>query len=289
MKINLKPARIGRDLLGAQLLPSGVFGWLEILAGQFDSDGELFALAGSLGAMAALLGDAFRASGSRVRDLTWALHRLVNRPGEMGDPIAGLENFEPWLRTFLLSPADSGPTRRQAIFQWIEVANERLTMKSYSRSDHRARHARILIAVPLALVVENSVTPSGAIQHLAELLLSFHDHLESAREAELGRNRIEPPKPDGLGGFYGMAEAASSPDEATIKESLERLSSEYAAFDSEGLSSPLRKVGQAIAREARSAIETRLASGQWPDEFRPAKFKHTRSSFWRNFWRKFGL
>ncbi|MCH8333572.1 hypothetical protein IIC65_06525 [Candidatus Sumerlaeota bacterium] len=91
-----RAARSGRRLLH-RALPAALFPWLESLALESDSPDEVWATAGALGAIGLALEKAYHESGSEVRELIWALHRLLREGDAARGRVKGLEGCEPWL------------------------------------------------------------------------------------------------------------------------------------------------------------------------------------------------
>ena len=219
------------------------------------------------------------------------MHRLLREGDAARGRVKGLESWEPWLLGRLAAgdagrePGEKENPVRSMLFQWVEVANERLTMQRYHRRDHRARHARVLIAAPLE--VAGAIVADKATD-FAELLLRFYDHLDAKCQADLGRNRIEEPTDESLGGLYSMGAGPAPPSEKAIQDSLGQLNDDLGAFRGRDLPTTLQTLAERASKEMRHAIEERLRSGAWPLQYRLATAEQRRAPppWWRRPWFK---
>src|SRR5690606_13704412 len=112
---------------------------------------------------------ACRVSGRAIGDTIFSLHTQLGLSRRAPETphlrLNALDDFAPWLaeRTRPDSPW------RPLLSGWIDVYHERLTMHRYPTAMVRRRHARCLIAAPLALLVaEHGGGPPDAeeVEHL---------------------------------------------------------------------------------------------------------------------------
>lgn len=282
-----RAARAGRRVL-KRTLSAGLFGWIEKLNDEAKMSGELHAMSGLLAQIGVSLETAYQNSGEQVRKLIWSLHRQFNpKTMESETLLMELKEFSPWIQTRLAHGSDGDSIFHKILFQWIEVANERLTMRRYARGERRREHGRALIAAPwMAIVGESEGIDSDKGQSVlvfTEDVLLFWDHLDARRQAELGRNRIAVSPAGDFGGFYSLSEGVQPPTEEEIALSLHNLRDRLGSFDAASLPSPMVEAAPKIIREMRETIEERLDSGDWPDRFQilPPKSQHGRVPWWR--------
>jgi hypothetical protein len=234
-----------------------------------------------------LFAQAFSRSGAEVRDAVWALHAFI-KSEKPTTGAASLTEFEPWLIERLRGDAPETGARRRALVQWIDAANERLTMRRYARRDRRREHAGALIAAPMALwpgAAESSAPPE--LIDLAELALRFWDCLHAESQAALGRNRIARDD-NGIGGFYGMDEIVAPPTAGEIAGAVEALARDLAAYSAESLGPPLTSFARDFIKTLHGAATRRLTRNDWPRRFAPISVRTGAGSLWRRIRERIG-
>lgn len=277
MSSNLSPrarrqtSAFARKLLRKHLSP-GYFGWIEQLASAQAEPERLYPVFGFLASIALSLERTYQNAGGEVRDLIWQLHAGFKGPvAELGMLHPETTLWTEWLQDFLTAPEVEAERRRKMLFQWTEIASERLTMRRYHRPDHLARHAHILFSEPIyiALQLETPARDPGATTDTLEsLMLRFFDLIDVERQAALGRNRISHHENAEFGGFYGIAEDVQPPEAATVESRMKMLVSDLGKIAPDNLSGQhLVPISQSILRDMTSAIHDRLESGAWPKSF----------------------
>lgn len=225
-------------------LPQAAQSWLA--GDDIDHPPDVVISAGFFAEIGLALNEAYSRTGEELRDLIWALHRFL-KDSSAPAPTA-LEPYAAWHRLWI---GVEDQWRRAVIHNWIDAANERLTMQAYHRADQRRRHALALIAGPMAMLGvcprESAADPRGEVACLAELVLRFFDLLDAERQAAIGRNRIAAPRADGFGGFYALAAEARPPSAEDIVAAALALADDIERFD------PAGQVGylQPLAARAR--------------------------------------
>ncbi len=305
-----RAARAGRRAIRRGLAP-GMAGWVDRFASAQDRPDFVWALAGTLAASALALEEAFSHSGVEVQAIVWRLHELLGSgraraaqtwnsgpPGSRGaDPF---EDFAPWIESQVGRPSDaaSDPNAFQALVtRWIDVANERLTLRRYHRPDLRRRHAAVLIAAPIDSILAldestgdareemtqaESNAPREGIVSFAEALLAVWDLTEAERLAPIGVNRLAPAEAAGFGGFYAMAEEMEALDAGEIERRAGEFAASIEAFSASGLPRSLHPHAEAVIADIKSELARRAGEGHWSRAFepRPPEMRHRDPGLW---------
>jgi len=280
-----RAARAGKNILKRNL-PPGLFEASKRIAKNApDADG-FWALAGALAAIALGLERGFLQSGTIVRDFTWTIHSLLNGEELTTLPeFSEFEDFQTWMREWVdqTNADDHGRSKlfRPMLFNWIDVANERLTLRRYARPDHLEHHARILIARPLTFVFgpgdapggreAGSTLPSQVPDEIrpddiafGEFLLRFFDLLDIERQNSMGRNRIRRTSSDNMGGFYGVSEEFISADPGEENEAHEKFLADIDSLNSSDVNTFYRNIIDKMA----VAVRIKMEKGSWPTAYR---------------------
>ena len=193
---------------------------------------DAWAAAGVGLAFAEILEDAAKMGGRSIVDVTFALHARLGLAASASPPeglrLVALDPYAAWLERRTLPDS---PWRRP-FGRWIDLLNERLTLHRYTNPEHRSRHARDLLALPLltlARAIDPAAEPSPALLQFCDRLLALWDLSRSAEHALHGWNRVAPPDPDRIGGFYGLSDEAVPPEPAALRAAAESLMQAFQA------------------------------------------------------------
>lgn len=283
-----RAARRGKKLLKRNL-PPGLYDAVGAIAKTSSDTDTFWALAGTLAAIAVGLERGFLQSGTYVRDFTWQLHGVLN--GEINKQEtreargieSSFEDFRPWLgeRIAAEDTSDTGPTFdvRPTLFNWIDVANQRLTLRRYARPDQIEHHARALIWRPIELTREkvasgtdknkpstegSLASPDGGDIGFAVLVIRFFDLLDVERQSTMGRNRIRAAEADDVAGFYGVSEEVMPPSGEEERHACETFLEDLKAMDAKRI----ERVHMTIIEAMGKAVREKLGGGTWPQSFR---------------------
>lgn len=262
-------------------LPPGVVAWIREGSARLPNPDRALALAGALAATSIALERAWMEAGSRVRDLLFMLHGFVRADEPRGEALrgTGLEDFAEWLAARLREDRRTGDGAwRPALFQWIDVCGERLTMRGYPRADHRARHARVLIEGPIRLALGRSPRDETALAPPADVLLGLHDLLHAPEQSAMGRNRlVSPDAMQGFGGFYGLVDEVTAPGPKEIRDAAARLArgaDEAASRAGSAVPDPLDPFFLRMLREATEVARRIAETGAPSAPFAPPSREH---------------
>lgn len=307
-----RAARRGKKLLKRNL-PPGLYAAAAAIAKDSPDVVRFWALAGSLACIALGLERAFLESGTLVRDLTWELHALLNgEPGKTPGEPYGFDDFTPWIAAQVEKQSgkrnetragssqsgarSSGEQIRRMYFNWIDVANERLTFRRYARPDHIEHHARALLAKPLAFaralpaaapnsvsgaVPDTAAASAGGFAEISEaqdalpsptpediafgvFALRFFDLLDVERQSTMGRNRIRVALASDVAGFYGVSEKVIPPTPGEETAAHETFLDEVDSLDDPDTN----RVYRSILDDMATAVRHKLRTGAWPPAFR---------------------
>ncbi|MEN6626203.1 MAG: hypothetical protein ABFD69_08270 [Candidatus Sumerlaeia bacterium] len=224
---------------------------------------EAWCAAGVGCAVAEAYDEAREIGGRAIVDVTFALHtRLGLSRTAPATPYIQLVSLDPYME-WLTSRMKEGAPWRPVVGRWIEIMNERLTLHRYNDREHRRRHARDLIAAPIAILAETEATPE--LIDLAELALAFGDLAGAEEYAGRGWNRVDQPGADRIGGFYGLADEARPPEPARIAQAAADLAGRLQTAATPALSPELGPWLEKMCSLMRQALTARAAEGQWPD------------------------
>ncbi|MCE5230982.1 hypothetical protein LLG95_15495 [bacterium] len=221
---------------------------------------DAWSAAGVAVAIAEAFDEARAIGGRAITDVTFALHtRLGLSRTAPPTPYIQLVSLDPYMEWLTPRMAEGSPWR-PIVARWIDIINERLTMHRYADRAHRRRHARDLIAAPLAALANTE--PADPLIDFAEHALTFYDLLLADAFATRGWNRIDLPAADQLGGFYSLADEARPPEPAHIASMVAALSEELNSAPT--VSPALDPWLARITSLMREALAHR-AAGSWPD------------------------